>query len=72
MNFLKKTKKELNSGTPVWFKLWHSEYFKPSDARSKRNERWLYIIITAIIGTSILVNKYSPEIASLWRVLFPS
>ncbi|KKM74402.1 hypothetical protein LCGC14_1400630 [marine sediment metagenome] len=60
--------KPLNGKTPNWFKEWHDIYFRPSDARSKRNERWLIIIITALIGASVL-NGDSEEItAFLLRV----
>lgn len=59
--------KPLDSQTPVWFRIWHAEFFKPSDARSKRNEKWLYIIITAILGTSILSDKYGTELLALLK-----
>ena len=67
MKLLKKDTRELDNKTPQWFKLWHAEYFKPSDARGKRNEKWLYFIITAIIGTSILGEKYVGEVVALLK-----
>ena len=65
-----KEKKELNSKTPQWFADWHSKYFMPVHDRTKRNEKWIYIIITAIIASSILANGHTEEIAGLVRAFF--
>ncbi len=66
----KKPPKELNGKAPLWFRLWHAEHFSAVDARSKRNERGVYIILAAILGTSFFGKEYAPEIAAIIRALF--
>ena len=62
MNILKKkTPKELNGETPVWFKLWHSEYFLPVDSRSKRTEKWVIAVILGIIAAYFAGAKFALE-----------
>jgi hypothetical protein len=48
--------KPLNNKTPKWFKDWHCMHFKPVRNRTVRNERWVYIILIAIIGSGILAD----------------
>ena len=62
--------KKLDPKTPKWFEAWHKEYFMSVHDRTKRNERWIYIIITAIIASGILSNGHTEEIASLVRAFF--
>ena len=53
---------ELDPKTPHWFKDWHTKYFVRVDDRTKRNERWIYIIITAIIASGIMANGHTEEV----------
>ncbi|KKM70700.1 hypothetical protein LCGC14_1438060 [marine sediment metagenome] len=64
--------KKLTDKTPKWFEYWHLEHFSPVSDRTKRNERWIYIIITAIIGSGILANGNTDDIASFIRALVDS
>ncbi len=66
---MKKQPKELNGKTPLWFKMWHLEYHLPTVARSKRNEKLIYLVLAAIIGTSILGKEYVPEITAFIKSL---
>ena len=69
----RRKEKPLNNKTPHWFTDWHNKYFMPVHDRTKRNEKWIYIIITAIIASSIVTNGYKDEIAGLittfWKAL---
>ncbi len=67
---MKKKKIALAEETPKWFELWHLAHFSPVSDRTRRNEKWIYIIITAIIASSILANGHTEEIASLVRAFF--
>ncbi|KKL65973.1 hypothetical protein LCGC14_2149620 [marine sediment metagenome] len=60
-----KTKKPLSNKTPHWFQDWHIEHFLPNDNRGKRNEKWIYIILTAIIGSGVLANGNKEVIVAL-------
>ena len=60
---------ELNGKAPKWFEDWHNVHFRPVTARSKRNERWLVIIITALIATSVIGDKYDIDVVALIEAL---
>ncbi len=69
-----KDKIPLDEETPKWFKHWHDAIFTPRtdtiDARGKRNEKWIYIIITAIIASGILANGSKEYIVGFLSGLF--
>jgi len=56
-----KKDEKLNTVTPHWFRDWHVEHFKPVKGRTLRNERWIYIILVAILGSSVLTNGNADE-----------
>jgi len=62
-----KEKKDLNPKTPHWFEDWHVKFFSPVDARTKRNERWIYIIITAIIASGVAANGNTDDIVGFLK-----
>ena len=62
-----KKEKELNNDTPLWFRLWHAEHFLSYARTTKRNEKWIFIIIIAIIGSGVLANGKSEAIVSLFE-----
>ena len=64
-----KEETKLNSRTPNWFKEWHGSYFERVDARTKRNERWLYVIITALIATSVIGDNVNIDVVALLEAL---
>ncbi len=66
----KKKQKELDGKTPMWFKLWHSNHFKPVDSRSKRTEKWVAVIIIGIIGSYFAGDRYTPEVVEFVKSLF--
>ena len=66
----RKSEKTLNSRTPKWFQEWHSEYFKPVDGRSKRNERLVYLLIAAVISLNTAGNWYHEEMIEFIIKLF--
>ena len=59
----------LNGKTPRWFVDWHNNHFKSVRDRTKRNERWVYIIIVAIIGSGILASGNVEALAHLAEAL---
>ena len=56
---------KLDNRTPHWFEDWHFRHFKSVQDRSKRNEKWIYIILVAIIGSGVLANGNAKEVASI-------
>lgn len=57
-----KNKKELNSKTPIWFKEWHSAFFRPVNSRSSRNEKLIYVLLAAVLGLNTVGNHYHIQI----------
>ncbi len=62
--------KKLDPKTPKWFESWHKGYFMSVHDRTKRNERWIYIIITAIIASGVMAKGNTEEIVAIIRVFF--
>ncbi len=60
---------KLNSKTPLWFKEWHWEHFRPTRDRAKRNEKWIYIILVAIIGSGVWANGHGAEVVNLFKTI---
>ena len=61
----RKTAKELNGKTPAWFRQWHSEHYMPYARTTKRNEKWIYVILAAIIGSGVLANGGAETVSRL-------
>jgi len=66
----KKKKIALAEETPKWFELWHLAHFSPVSDRTRRNEKWIYIIITAIVASGILANGSKEYIVDFLSGLF--
>ncbi|KKM87590.1 hypothetical protein LCGC14_1267270 [marine sediment metagenome] len=67
---MKKPKREgLNGNTPKWFEHWHLKHFIQVDDRTKRNEKWIYIIIAAIIASGVMANGNGETITSFIKAL---
>ncbi len=62
-------KKQLDPKTPKWFEIWHSSYFMPTHDRTKRNEKWIYIIVAAIIASGIAGRGYTDELAGFIQAI---
>ena len=69
---MKKNEHLLNSKTPQWFKEWHSRYFIHYARTTRRNEKWIYVILIAIIGSSVLDNSNSDLLVRLISMLWGS
>lgn len=65
-------KPPLDPKTPHWFDDWHNKYFDKVDDRTRRNEKWIYIIITAIIATGVMSNGNTEEIVNIIMSLIHS
>lgn len=62
---MSKKKSPLNSRTPQWFKDWHSSYFLPLQSRVSRNEKMIYIILAALLGSAALSRGCLESIQNL-------
>jgi len=51
--FKKKEPIKLKDKTPQWFEDWHNTHFEFLRQRTVRNERFIYLILAAIISGSI-------------------
>lgn len=67
---MKKCIKKLNERTPNWFKEWHSSYFLPTESRSSRNERLIYILLATVLGLNTAGNWYHEDIIRFFLRLF--
>ena len=65
-----KKETKLDDKTPHWFTDWHHRYFMPVHDRTKRNEKWIVIIITAIIASGLLSNGNTEPVVSLLKAFF--
>ena len=49
---------KLNGKTPKWFRDWHYDHYSPDKERMigniRRNEKFIYLIIATILGTSVV------------------
>jgi hypothetical protein len=61
--------KELDPKTPRWFQTFYERHFRPVKSRSKRNERWSWVILGVIV-TGQLTNHWHAEIWEFTRHLF--
>ena len=58
MKLLRRQQKApLNNKTPKWFLDWHTKYYGKLDDRTKRNERLIYILLTAMLGTAVIKGE---------------
>lgn len=67
MKLFKRKDRNLNGNAPKYFKDWHREHFLPTEARSKRNEGWLRVILIGIVGSYFVGEKYAPELVETVR-----
>lgn len=54
--------KELNTKTPQWFKDWHANHYKPIKSQVGRNTKIIYIILAAILASSLAANGSVAEV----------
>ena len=66
----RKQSKELDRKTPNWFREWHNSYFQSVESRSKRNEKFIYLILVAVLGMNTVGNHYHSEIMQFFFRLF--
>jgi len=56
---------KLNGKTPKWFRDWHNDHYIPGTKGlirdMKRNEKFIYLIIAAIVGSAV-VNEVDSSI----------
>jgi len=58
MKFLRRQPKApLNNKTPRWFIDWHNIHFNDIDKRSKRNERLIYLLLAAMLGSAVVKGE---------------
>ena len=71
---MKKKKLNLHKETPIWFTWWHDYIYTPrvdaEENRSKRSEKWIFIIITALIAGGVLSNGNTEQIAGFLQSFF--
>ena len=64
-----KKDEELNSKTPRWFVEWHLGKFLPVKNKTSRNEKLIYIILAAIIGSSVFDSEIAQAASILVKMI---
>ena len=66
---MSKKDKELNSNTPRWFVEWHLGKFLPVKNKTSWNTKLIYIILAAIIGSSVFDGEIAQAASALSKLI---
>lgn len=60
----------LNNRTPLWFKEWFWQEFYPMKQSVARNSKLIYLILAAILASTLAGNGSLTKLAELLKVVF--